>query len=444
MHNLKNVAATLSLLLTIPAGAVDLAGLYRMAIESDPRYLQTRFDRAAANESVDQAMAQLLPNVSFNGSVARNQTESTLPSFGGTVNNSYEYVGSNLSLTVRQPIYRPYNFALLQQSKSQLQGAEAAYSKAQQDFILRLCGSYFDVLLAEDAVRLAGTQVGAYREQVRAATMSFAAGQGTRTDIDDSVARLDIALASEIEANNNLSQSKNVVRSFVNQPVDAFSPLLLDPILLVSKRDYQLPYLLAKAATGNYEVQAASAALASSRLELEKASAGHQPTLDVTVSRSKSNNANDVSINQQYLTTSAGIQFNIPIYTGGYTSSLERQAVAMLAKSEQQLEYVRRQVVVDVEREFNTIQNLVSKAKALRAAIVSAQQAVVSNSKSVQAGTRSRIDVINSEQQLNGLRRDRGLAEYQLMMAVLRLDALTGDLDESDVTQVNGLLAVAQ
>ena len=434
-------AGTLLLAVSSAAYGLDLLQSYRLALEQDARYQVARADMQASRETVPQALAQLLPSVSASLTSSKNQTDSVLPGLGGQlVNNSYEYQGSSYVLNLRQPIYRKYNYAQYEQSKAQVVSAEATLDRNLQDMLVRLCGAYFDALLAYDQKALAVAQKETYATQVQGAKRALEAGQGTRTDVDDAQARYDMTLSVELEALNNVGHTRRQLETIVNQPVEQLArldpgQLKLSPPLPADPEEW-----IARGLEANADVRVARANIESVRQEVEKARAGHFPAVDLIASRSKSNNANDVAINQQYLTTSVGLQVSIPIFAGGYFDSQQRQALANLEKYEQQYELARREVSQQIRKEFQNVSEGVLKVRALERSASSVDQAVFSSQKGFQAGTRTRIDILNAEQQRLNVQRDLATARYQYVLARVRLLGLVGSLDESAVAAINAWL----
>ena len=127
--------------LALPAAALDLSEAYRLALERDAAYKAAQAETEARREALPQARAQLMPNVSMNLSRSRNSTdrESRTPQ-GNTVSDSYDYFSSNYGVTLRQPLFRKYNFALYQQAGYDVESAEANLDKSLQDLLVRLAG----------------------------------------------------------------------------------------------------------------------------------------------------------------------------------------------------------------------------------------------------------------------------------------------------------------
>lgn len=424
------------------AQALDLVQSYRLALANDATFQAALAANQAGHEAVPQALAQLLPNLSASGSRSKNTTNSDTPGYlGQRYLSTSDYTSASSTLALRQPLYRKYNFALYDQAKSQEKNADAVLDKDRQDLLVRLSGAYFEALMAQEQLALVLAQKDAYGAQLQSAKRSFTAGAGTRTDIDDAQARYDMSVAQELEARQNVGYTRRQLQVIVNQPVEQLA-------LLDAKRMELLPPVpanpdewIARGEENNAELRALQANIEWAQQELEKAKAGHYPTVDLFVQRSKSESDTNYTINSQYLTTAVGVQFNIPIWSGGYVNSQMRQAVANLEKVRQQYEARRREVGQQVRKEFQNVAEGVLKVKALEQAERSADQAVFSNQKGFQAGTRTQIDILNAQQQRMNVRRDLAQARYQYLQARVRLQGLMNSLNEDEMTLINSWLS---
>lgn len=444
MQRLTSVASALTLMLggTANVHALDLLQSYHLALQQDASYQAVRADTAAARELEPQAFAQLLPNISANLSRGKNQTDSAVPGFlGKTVHSQYEYLSANSVLSLRQPLYRKYQFALYQQSQSQVASAEATLDRSLQDLLIRVSGAYFDALLAQDSLNLMRAQKEALGAQLQGTKRGFAAGQGTRTDIDDAQARYDMAVAQELEASQNVGYTRRQLQVIINQPVESLALLNPAKMELIPPLPADPEDWVARGEDINPELRSMRANTASAEQEVEKARAGHMPTVDLLIQRSKSQSENQVTINQQYLTSQVGLQVNIPIFGGGYSSSQVRQSLANLDKSQMQYEARRREIDMQIRKEFQNVTEGVLKVKALEQAVRSTEQAVLSNKKGYQAGTRTQIDILNAQQQRMSAQRDLAQSRYSYMMARLRLQGLVGSLNEAEIATINHWLS---
>ena len=76
----------------------------------------------------------------------------------------------------------------------------------------------------------------------------------------------------------------------------------------------------------------------------------------------------------------------------------------------------------------------------LRQALVSGETQVKSTTRGFEVGTRTRVDVLNAEQQLFATRKDLAAARYQTLMAGLQLKAAAGALTEEDLRGLDQLM----
>ncbi len=435
------IVSGIALLGTPLAHALNLSQCYELALQQDARFQAARADTAATRELEAQARAQLLPNVNINLSRNENRLDSTVPGFLGRLQKSHQdYFGSSYVIGLRQPLFRFYNIALLQQAQSQVSSAEAILDSNLQDLLVRLSGAYFEALMATDQLNLVLAQKDAYGMQLQAAKRSFSAGQGTRTDIDDAQARYDMTLAQELEVNQNVDYTRHQLQVIINQPVGNLARLDSRRLELVSPKPEKIEDWVARGEAENAELRAMRANIDAAERETAKARAGHMPTVDLVVQRSRSQSENQNTINQLYLNTMAGIQVNIPIFSGGYNTSQIRQTEAALDKVRMQYEGRRREIGLQIRKEFQNVAQGVLKVRALEQAERSADQAVYSNQKGRQAGMRSEIDILNAQQQRMNARRDLAQARYQYIVARLRLQSLVGSLNETEIAAVNNWL----
>ena len=420
------------------APAMDLLQAYDAARQNDPNILAARAAADIGRERLPQAIAQQLPNVSFSAQYGKNQLASTSPNFLGvdqTINT--EYPSTSQTLTIRQPIYRGYLFAQTRQAQAQFEDAEATLAQEEQNLLARVTGSYLEALLSQEQLELVLAQRAASTTQLDIARKAFAAGAGTRTDIDEAQARLDSTLALEIEARQNMAYTLRQLEQLTGSPSGVLARLNLANFTLTDPQPADLDSWIARAERSSPQLRSLQAQLETARQEVEKASSGHEPTLDATVQWTSSASENVYNIRNSYTNASVGVQLTIPIYSGGYTSSQVRQALAQQERASQALEAGRRDLGMRVFRELRGLTENIPKVRALEKSLSSAEQLIVSNRKSFQAGTRTVIDILNAEQQRFLVLRDLAQARYVYLSARVRLLSLVGEADLGALTTIN-------
>lgn len=424
--------------------ATNLQEAYRQALLSDADFAAAAADRDAGQEEVNKGRAGLLPNVSISGTDTKNTTDQRSLTVLGMRGATYDYTSSSYGISLRQPLYRPYNWAGYLQGQARASYAAANYEAARQDLIVRVAGAYLDVLLGQDTLALAQAQRQAYAEQLVQAERLYAGGEGTVTDINDAKARRDSAIAQELEAANNLEVARRSLERIIGQEPGTLATLMADKPVPQSPQPNDPNQWVDWARSGNPGVQAQRFGVESARQDVAKAGAEHKPTLDLIASRSKSDSENNVSINTRYDTRAVGVQLNIPLYAGGYVTANVRQAEAGQRKAEQQLESATRKAVLDARQYFLGVNTGVAQINAYRQSVASAEAALESTRKGFQAGIRTSVDILNAQQQLFAAKRDLARSRYSYIVNWVRLKAAVGSLGDDDVSHLNGWLSVGQ
>jgi len=421
---------------------LNLKQIYQAALEQDATIRASRAATDAGRERLPQAKAGLMPQISASASRNNNNLSSTSPNLLGTpVTSTDQYFSDNRSLQLRQPIVNMQRWLQFEQAKSIVEEAEANLDKDLQNLVVRVAGSYFEALLADEQLELVLAQKTTYSTMLDAAQKAILAGSGTRTDIDDARSRLDMALAQELEARQNQDLTKRQLQVLINQPVAKLSALNVGALKLALPEPSNLDLWTQKAEDASPEIKALQARLAASKREVSKAQAGHLPTLDAVAQWSNSGSENITRINSRYESKSVGVQLNIPLFSGGYVNSTIRQAVAEQMRAEETLEALRRDLGVRVHKEFRGMTEGVLRVRALEQAVRSAEQMLKSTQMSLKAGTRTQLDVLNAQQQYTLALRDLAQARFVYLMSKVKLAALVGDDAQASVEQVNAALS---
>ena len=443
----KNIAVTAlsALVLTAfhanPAWALDFKTAYEAALQHDATILAERAAAQAAQERLPQALSQRRPSLSLSAGQNRNHLESQTANMLGQRSVSERYYDSNnAALQLRQPLYRPAILAQIKQARAQVQDADAVLDVNENDLLERVAQAYFDALLGQVQLDLASAQKTAFAAQLQSAQKGFAAGVGMRTDVDEAQARMDLAHAQVLQAQQALDLARRRLALLLGVPVAQLVQLAdLDTQRFAPSAPVptSAEQWIALAEESSPQLQALRARLRAAQAEVDKAQAGHKPTLDVVATVSRSDSDSVTSINTVYKQKYVGVQLNVPLYSGGYVNSTVRQALAEVQRMQQTLEAAQRDLSNQVYEQFSAMTEGVLRIAALEQAVRSAQQALLSSQKSLQAGARTTVDVLNAEQQLTVAQRDLAQARYGYVLAHLKLQMLAGQERMANVDAVN-------
>ena len=426
---------------TSPIWALDLLTCYENALQNDAEYQAARATADAGREILPMARAQLLPNLSANATRMENDLTSQTTLLGQSRTENSRYPSRNYALILRQPIYRPAQYAGYLQAQARVESSEASLESAGQDLGLRVATAYFNVLLSEDILVQLEVQGRAIETQLAAAQRALEAGQGTRTDIDDAQSKLDMNRARQLGARQQILQTRHELTILIDQPVDKLQALSISRLMPQEVKPAQLETWIERAGQSNPDLRDLRARIEIARQEVARAEAGHKPTLDLVVQKTISESDNVTNPDTRYDNKQVGIQLGIPLFAGGYVNAQVRQAQATLTAAELQFEAQYRKLATQVRKEFQGVTEGAEQILALEMAERSTQQSLHSNEKGFIAGTRSRIDILNANEALATSRLELSRTRLRYVMSHVRLLSLCGGLGRDAIAEINRWLA---
>lgn len=445
MHRLisKTLTASVALALSTPLLAADLLSVYRDARQYDATFSAARYAKEAGSEKAEQGNALLRPQVNFSANL-NHAKQSYTPGESNALVSGYDKSGNTYgySITAAQPLYRAEARAGREQLTEQAALADVQYQAAEQDLILRVAQAYFDVLLAQDKLELVRAQKGATQQALAQAKKSFEVGVATITDTHEAQARFDGIVAAEIAAENDLAVKQNALRLLSGSDPEKLAAL--NPKMQATPpQPANIDDWLQRTGSNSLQIRAKQGELAIASAEIDKHKTVNSATLDLVGSYSDKWDGADLSRlggTDKTRSASIGLQLNVPLYSGGSRSSKLREAVANQEKSRNELEAARRGSSQQVKQAFLGVKAGAAQIKALEQALVSTQSSLDSTRLGKDVGVRTTLDVLNAQQQYFSTHRDLAEARYNYLLNRLRLSAASGELNESQLSEVNSTL----
>jgi outer membrane protein len=445
---------SLRLLLLLPislASAFDLSSAYQSALEYNSDYLASIAKNKAGQENVVQGRSQLLPQISALGSFGENYLNSE--------SASMYYNQPTVSAQLQQVVYDFSKFSQYTKSKFATQLSDLELTRAQQKLILEVSEAYFDVLYAIDTLDTIDATEKSFQQQFTQANKAFNAGIVTITDVNDAKSSLDSASADRIKAQNNLINKKNILHNLTGLDVEQIQPIISD-ILLVNPLPNEVKSWINNGEANNINIKIANVQMQMARADVKIAYAGHLPSFYFSGGYQNVGNANINSANQQadqtlvgesavpgmigssYVTASAAVTVNIPIYSGGLVSSQVRQAKSNFLRAQNQLLSVERETEQNIKNEFFAMQNGVNIVKARAQAMKSAALKLKSDQLGYKVGVRNSVDLIGAQKNYYKSIQDYNQARYQYLLDSLNLHYMAGSINTQVLSQINKNIAI--
>ncbi len=454
MKVIARIATFATALLTASfAQGENLAEIYERAIRNDPAIREAEANMMAEKELSPQARSNLLPQVALNANFSNSISDGVFTQQFGpdllTIDQESDTDTKTWSLSLNQALFntdawRRYKRADLQSAK-----AETDYVVAQQDLIIRVSEAYFNVLAAQDTLAAERAAKDAIARQLEQAERRFEVGLIAITDVKESQAAYDDAVALEIAARRSLAAAKEVLREITGEYPQTLAttgeefPLIPpDPQVEQDWVDIALQQ--------NAGLESAKVATDITRENIDIAKAGHLPTIGLTAEIGNFNSDGSIVDNTGLFPdrettndqdrTQIGIGFTLPIYSGGGVSAVVQESVYRHRAARENYERTARNTEREARDAYLGVIAEIARVRALARSVESNQTALEATEAGYDVGTRTTVDVLNARESLFRAETQYARSKYDYLINVLKLKQAAGTLTAQDVADINNWL----
>jgi len=468
-----SAALCISLLVSSTVFAENLVEIYTKAQRNDPAIREAEANMLAKMERKPQALANLLPQVDLNAGWSYRDSDGRQAfgraggAGGSTPRLDFETDSDtrDWAVDLRQTLFDTDVWFRLKKSDKEVAQARADYEVAQQDLVVRVAEAYFDVLAAQDTLASERATKDAIARQLEQAERRFEVGLIAITDVKESQAAYDDAIALEIAARRSLASAKEALREVTGEyPETLAMPGEEFPLIPPAPQIEQdwVDIALQK----NASLEAAKLGTEISRDNVKIARSGHAPTVNLTASYGKRRLDGDSTTfdvpqasppnppgtiidvpSENYSSTtdrSVGVQFSLPIFSGGGTSSAVQEQVYLHRASRENYEKTARNTEREARDAYLGVIAEIARVRALARSVESNQTALEATEAGYDVGTRTTVDVLNSRESLFRAQTQYARSKYDYLINVLKLKQAAGTLSASDVGEINNWLGISE
>lgn len=416
--------------------AENLLQVYQQARQSNPDLRKSAADRDAAFEKINEARSPLLPQLGLGADYSYNS--------GYRDSNGVDYNSTSASLQLTQTIFdmSKWRALTLQEKTAGIQ--DVTWQADQQQLILNTATAYFKVLSAIDTLSYIEAEKKAIYRQLDQTTQRFNVGLVAITDVQNARAQYDSVLANEVTARNDLDNAVEDLRQITGNFYPELASLNVDRF--TSAKPDTVSNLLKEAEKRNLTLLQARLSQDLAREQIRYAQTGHMPTVGLTASSSVSDQDYTDKGRQATLSNShigqnqIGLNFNLPLYSGGAVTSQVKQAQYAFVGASEQLESAHRGVVQTVRSSWNNVNASISNVKAYEQLVVSSQSSLDAMEAGYQVGTRTIVDVLDATTTLYNAKQQLSNARYNYLINQLNIKYALGTLNEQDLQVLNNAL----
>lgn len=395
------------------------------ALQFNADYRATVASRDATAESVKQAFGALLPQVSY--AYSRGDNVSDQSAVGTAQAFRQEYASRTQQLVLKQTLFRPRSWYAYTQSGDTLSQAEFVLISQIQQVYVRAISSYLDLVQHKATIEAEEQVVQSARLAGQQASRLQLAGEASKVEATSTAAREAQSRVDLADAQRSYALSLRVYENVVGKRPAEVSPSVF--LGVVPQPLPPLDELRTWMQESNPDMQAKQAAIAASKKEIRKSASDHLPTIDLVATKGRSDSGSETTIGRTIDTTSIGVQVNIPIFAGGATQAVVRQAVANSVKAEEEFLSVKRRVEIDLESYYYSMQTAAEKIEASRLMVAASEVALKAAQDGYKSGAKTLVDELDAKARLARARRDSIKAAIDYVKAYVQLWGVVGRLD---------------
>ncbi len=415
------------------AQALSLLDAYQLAQRNDPAWQAATAARDAGLEQRAIGRAALLPTLNWNYNTSHNQSEVSQ----GPHRQDRDYRSHAATLSLQQPLLDFDALARYRQGNGQAEMARRQWQGEQHVLLAKVVRLYSNALLAARRAQLVRERKHALGERLALNQRLLAGGAGTHTDVLETQARLNLAVAEEIEALDAQDVAARALQGVIGERV-ALSQLqpLAEGFALPSLIPADFDSWQRLALQRNHQLAARQQGLAVAEQEVQRQRAGHLPKVSLYASSRQSQSESENTYQQAFDTHSIGVQVSVPLFAGGGVSAATRQAGSRLSQARHELDGQIVATLDNLRRHYNAARSGQARVAAHGMAAASAEAQLHATRKSLLGGERINLDVLDAEQQLYRARLELREAQHAWLLAWVDLQATAGTFDENSLRQI--------
>lgn len=394
--------------------ADTLEDALRATYKNNPNLKASRAAVRSQSESIEQARAGLRPQINFVGSYQRSANETAdwqqTDMLSGTLNATLLIFDGGQTADA------------ISSAKAAVEAARYNLYASENTYLANAATAYFDVVRDRQSVKLSAGTVGVLNRQIESVRISMDAGTATITDVAQAEASQSSAMAQLAGAEGFLSRSEEQYRA-----ITGLDPRNVEGIGKMPDLPNSLQEAISVAQQKSPNIRAVLELERSAQFDLSRARNAKMPKVNLQAQYGLQNG--DLTGNETVGSTSIGVTANVPLYTGGATSSSVRQAEAILERRMAETNAARDIVTQNISIAWANIEAANAQMRAAKALIDAQQLAADSAQIEFEIGTKTIIDKLNAEQDLLSARvslvsaeRDRQVAAFTLLAAMGILD----------------------
>ena len=416
--------AVLHISLSNAAQATTLNEALAAAYTGNPTLDAGRAQLRAVDEGVPQALSGWRPTIEGRAQGGREWDDINKP-----IPLDQKLWPRSYGVAIRQPIFEGFGtVAATAQAEKLVQAGRFRLLDTEQFVLLDAVSAYMVVVRDEAVLQLNINNEKVLAKQLESTRARFKAGEVTKTDIAQSEARLQGAIASRIQAEGQLTASRATYRQVIgDDPVDLQMP----------ETKLELPASRDEAVALSEDAPSVRAADLEERAAKDDIDVQFSDLLPTVTIEGAYDRQEDLVVEDSEENVGSIIgQVVIPLYRAGEPDSRVRQSKQLYMRSKRLANEARRAAEREAIDAWQALQTAIAQTSSFTEQVRANELALEGVRREQEVGARTILDILDAEQEtlnsrvnLVASQTDKVVASYRLLAAVGALTAANLALD---------------
>ena len=420
-----------------PDSADDILNVYKLAIQNDPQFRGADNEQKALRESLSQAYARWMPEITgevLYGRISQNIKESSNPVYA---KGDSQYSSGTYTLKATQHLFNWTLFLDVSQAKNLRKRAGIDLESSKQDLILRVVQAYFTALASKESLAFAQAEKKDIEALHERATVKYQSGIAPVSDLYDARARLALSEAQVSKAENDYHDALQGLQEICNKKFTELKNLQ-DKLPMEMPVPDDAEHWVQMGLDRNLKLKIEQFNNKVAQIEVGRQRAGHYPSLDVVGRVYREDTSGSLFGGGSVVDTEdVMLQLSVPIFAGGLVRSKTKEAKARSLAADESVERQRRAVIRQVKAAYEGIKTSTRRAEALEKSIESLSNVLAAKQQGYRSGVNTSLAVLDASRDLYLSRRDYAQSRYDYVFNTLRLKQVMGILSDDDLVIIN-------
>jgi len=426
-----------------PPLVISLDDAVRIGEQHNRELEIARLDKLMARQKVRESWAEVLPHLSSSLTYTRTLKPSVLflPSsiFGGTGGTQAIEISSDnssiASLNLSQNIFKLSAFAGIKAAGLVRQISDQSFRNTNAGVVTSIRRAYYDVLIATEKRKLVEQSIARWEEARKDTNALFR--QGVAADIDTLKAWLSVENLRPdlIRAQNNEAITATNLKRVMG--IDQETPLILTSTLTF--HEIEMPKSVAaaysEALDKRPDVRSLSLQAEAENAKVMAARSEGLPVLSAfgqLEAQTQFNDGTSLASTRWPVSSTAGLQLSVPIFSGFATSARIQQAKITRLQTSTRYEDLKSQVRADVEVRLSNVVEARKRIDVQSKTIAVAERSYKITMLRLREGIGSRLELTDAELQLDTAKASYLQAVYDYLVASAELEKALGRIEPTE------------